>query len=143
MPRSYASAVIDAPADEVWAYVRDSGNLAQWRPGITTCAIEDDGPADRVGSVRRLIGVGSTFRERLTLLDDEARCCAYDILECPLPVRDCRATIRVAPVTDTGQAFVEWQAEFTADAADERAMTATFDRAVLGPGLDLLRRRFR
>lgn len=143
MPRSYASAVINASADEVWAYLRDGGNLAEWRPGIATCAIEDGGPADRVGSVRRLIGVGdSVFRERLTLLDDAARRCSYDILDCPLPVRDCRATIRVAPVTDTGQAFVEWQAEFAADADDERAMTATFDRAVLGSGLDLLRRRF-
>lgn len=143
MPQSYASAVINASAEEVWAYVRDPGNLTQWRPGIETCAIEDGGPPNRVGAVRRLIGVGdSVFRERLTRLDDAARCCSFDIIDCPLPVRDCRTTIRVVPVTDTGQAFVEWRAEFTADAADERAMTATFDRAVLGSALDLLRRRF-
>ncbi|REF00170.1 SRPBCC family protein [Thermomonospora umbrina] len=143
MPRSYASVVINASAEEVWTFLRDFGNLADWRVGIATCAIEDGGPPDRVGCVRRLIGIGDlVFRERLTGLDDAARSCSYEILESPLPVRDCRATIRVAPVTDTGQAFVEWQAEFAADPADEHAMTATFDSAVLGSGLDRLRRRF-
>ncbi|HEX2316984.1 MAG TPA: SRPBCC family protein [Thermomonospora sp.] len=143
MPRSYASAVINASAEEVWRYLRDFGNLAEWRVGIATCAIEDGGPPDRVGCVRRLIGIGDlVFRERLTALDDTARCCSYEILESPLPVRDCHARIRVAPVTDTGQAFVEWEAEFAADPDDEHAMTATFDSAVLGSGLDRLRRRF-
>ncbi|MEW2359417.1 SRPBCC family protein [Spirillospora sp. NPDC029432] len=143
MPRSYASAVLNAPADDVWSYLRDFGNLADWMPGVETGVIEDGGPADRVGCVRRLIGPGPRpFRERLTSLDDAERSYAYEILECPLPVRSARARIRVAPVTGTGQAFVEWQAEFSADAGDEEAMEKTLTHAIYATGLDALRRRF-
>lgn len=143
MPISYASAVLNATADEVWAYVRDFGNLAEWVPGISTSAIEDGGPPDRVGCVRRLIGPGDTvFRERLTGLDDFGRTLSYEFVQSPLPVRAFHATLRVAPVTDTGQAFVEWRAGFDADAADEEAMTKTFNRGVFGSGLETLRKRF-
>ncbi|MGH3390472.1 MAG: SRPBCC family protein, partial [Actinomadura sp.] len=40
MGTSYASAVINASADEVWAIVRDYGNLAEWAPSIESCEIE-------------------------------------------------------------------------------------------------------
>ncbi|WP_019633371.1 SRPBCC family protein [Actinomadura atramentaria] len=141
MPTPYASAVLNATADEVWAYVRDFGN-AEWLPGLDTGVIEDGGPADRVGCVRRLIGPGSVFRERLTALDDAARSLSYEILECPLPIRAGRARLRVAPVTGTGQAFVEWQGVITADPADEEAMEKTFAGGLYGGGLESLARRF-
>ncbi|GAA2403201.1 SRPBCC family protein [Actinomadura vinacea] len=143
MPQPYASAVLNASADDVWAYLRDFGNLAEWMPGVQTGMIEDGGPADRIGCVRRLIGPGdSVFRERLSTLDDAGRGYAYEILECPLPVRDARGRIRVAPVTETGQAFVEWSGEFTADAADREAMEKTFAKGIYATGLGALRKRF-
>ncbi|MFC6885606.1 MULTISPECIES: SRPBCC family protein [Actinomadura] len=143
MPRSYASAVLNASAEEVWSYVRDFGNLAEWMPGVETGLIEDGGPSDRVGCVRRLIGPGdSVFRERLSGMDDADRSYWYEILECPLPIRGARGRLRVAPVTDTGQAFVEWWGDFSADAADERAMGKTLARGIYAPGLDALRKRF-
>ncbi|MQY09108.1 SRPBCC family protein [Actinomadura macrotermitis] len=143
MPRSYASTVLNATAGEVWSYLRDFGNLAEWMPGVQTGMIEDGGPADRVGCVRRLIGPGdSVFRERLTDLDDDALSYSYVILECPLPVRGGYGRLRVSPVTDTGQAFVEWSGGFSADAGDEEAMRATFARGIYGAGLESLRKRF-
>jgi hypothetical protein len=143
MPTSYASAVLNAPADEVWSYLRDFGNLWEWMPGVETGVIEDGGPADRVGCVRRLIGPGdSVFRERLSSLDDDARTYTYDVLECPLPVREARSRIRVAPVTDTGQSFVEWSGEFSADPADREAMEKTFATGIYATGIGALRKRF-
>jgi hypothetical protein len=143
MPRSYASAVFASSADEVWSYLRDFGNLADWMPGVQTGVIEDGGPGDRVGCVRRLIGPGETvFRERLTALDDPGRGYRYEILECPLPVRDCRGELRVAPVTATGHAFVEWWADFSADAADEEAMAKTLAQGIYATGLGALAKRF-
>ncbi|MDL4776440.1 MULTISPECIES: SRPBCC family protein [Thermomonosporaceae] len=143
MPRSYASTVLDASAEEVWAYLRDFGNLAEWAPGVQTGLIEDGGPSDRVGCVRRIIGPGdSVFRERLSGMDDADRSYAYEILECPLPVRGAHGRLRVAPVTATGQAFVEWSAEFSADAGDEEAMGKTFTRGIYATGLEALRKRF-
>ncbi|MFC5187570.1 SRPBCC family protein [Actinomadura harenae] len=142
-PPAYASAVLPASADRVWAYLRDFGNLAEWMPGVDTGVIEDGGPSDRVGCVRRIIGPGDTvFRERLTSLDDAARTYRYEILECPLPVRRCRATLRVVPVTMTGESFVEWSADFSANADDEEAMAKTLTLGIYATGLTALVRRF-
>jgi hypothetical protein len=139
MDKPYASTVIKADANEVWAYLRDFGNVEEWLPGITTCEIEDGGTL-APGAVRRIEGAGGVFRERLLSLDDAERSLTYEILECPLPVRDYRATCRVAPVTDTGEAFVEWYASFEAD--DPGRVAKIFARGVFAPGLDSLRKRF-
>ncbi|GAA4155674.1 SRPBCC family protein [Actinomadura keratinilytica] len=141
--KSYASTVLSAPADEVWRFLRDFGNLADWMPGVATCAIEDGGPADRVGCVRRVIGPGDTvFREQLSGMDDDDRFYRYRMLESPLPIRDYVARIRVAPVTGGGGSFVEWQGEFSADAADEEAMRKTITDAIYNPALEALGKRF-
>ncbi|MEV5830139.1 SRPBCC family protein [Spirillospora sp. NPDC052242] len=157
MPRSYASAVLNATADDVWSYLRDFGNVAEWMPGVETGVIEDGGPADRIGCVRRLIGPGdSVFRERLTALDDAGRAYRYEILECPLPVRDVRGRLRVSPLAEPvaepvagsaaapgpGRAFVEWSADFSADAGDELAMGRTLELGIYATGLEALARRF-
>ncbi|MFJ2032147.1 SRPBCC family protein [Streptosporangium sp. NPDC087985] len=136
---AYASTVLDAPADEVWGYLRDFGNLAEWLPGITLCEIEQ-GDGYGSGTVRRIEGAGGLFRERLLTLDDDSRSATYEIFESPLPVRDYRAVYRVSPVTDSGQAFVEWSATFEAD--DEAQMTKIFVRGVFEPGLASLHKRF-
>ncbi|GAA4228457.1 SRPBCC family protein [Streptosporangium album] len=136
---AYASTVLNASADEVWDYLRDFGNLAEWLPGITLCEIEE-GDDSQPGTVRRLEGTGGTFRERLLTLDDGSRSASYEIIESPLPVRDYRAVHRVSPVTDSGRAFVEWSATFEAD--DEEEMTKIFTRGVFEPGLASLHKCF-
>lgn len=143
MPVSYVSTVLNATADEVWAFLRHFGNLADWMPALETGMIEDGGPGDRVGCVRRLIGPGdSVWRERLAGMDDADRAYWYEILESPLPVRRGHGHVRVLPVTDTGQAFVERWCDFSADAADEEAMSKTFTRGIYRPGLEALKKRF-
>ncbi|MBG0832082.1 SRPBCC family protein [Planomonospora sp. ID67723] len=136
---AYASTVIDASADEVWNYLREFGNLAEWLPGITSCEIEEGTPSEP-GAVRRVEGAGGLFRERLLTLDDASRSATYEILECPLPVRNYRGVYRVAPVTDSGRAFVEWSAVFDSD--DEPKMTKILTRGVFEPGLASLHKRF-
>lgn len=141
MPKPYASAVLPASADDVWGYLRDFGNLAEWHPTLESGSIEEgDGG---VGSVRRAEGPGGAiFRERLLALDDAERTCTYEFVESPFPVRSYRATVRVAPVTDSGQAFVEWWAWFDCDATDEESMMKIFTRAVFGAGLTALQSHF-
>jgi len=54
MIRVTTSSVIDAPADAVWAAIRDFNALPDWQPGIVKSTIEDGGSADRIGCVRAL-----------------------------------------------------------------------------------------
>lgn len=143
MPRPYASAVINAPADEVWSFVRDFDNLNEWLPAVESSAIEGGQRADAVGCVRRLgLHGGGVARERLLILDDVDHTYTYEFLESPFPVRSYRSTIRVAPVTEGGQTFVEWWAWYDADAKDEEEMTKTFAVGVYATGLSELRKRF-
>jgi hypothetical protein len=144
MPKPYASTIINVPADTVWSYIRDYANLDEWLPSIETCEMEDAARPDQVGAVRRLTASGgeAVFRERLVSFDDEGRSYAYEFLESPLPVHTCRATIRVAPVTDNGQAFVEWWGDFTADAEQVEPMTKFLTKNVYGAGLAALRDHF-
>jgi polyketide cyclase/dehydrase/lipid transport protein len=142
MGTSYASAVINASADEVWAIVRDFGELAEWAPSIESCEIEGGGDGTLVGAVRRLSTAGGVFRERLVALSDADRSLSYEFVESPLPVRKVLATMRVAPVTATGGAFVEWSSEFDADAKDEEMVTKIFTKAVYAAGLDALGKHF-
>ncbi|MEU8171367.1 SRPBCC family protein [Microbispora hainanensis] len=135
----YASTVINADAGDVWAFLREFGNLHEWLPGVAACEIED-GALLAPGAVRRAEGAGGVFRERLLTLDDEARTLTYTTVESPLPMRDYHATCRVAPVTDSGQAFVEWYATFEADDPEKIAKILT--RGVFAPGLESLRKRF-
>ncbi|GIH95573.1 SRPBCC family protein [Planobispora siamensis] len=135
----YASTVINAPADKVWDYLRDFGNLTEWLPGVTSCEIEGGG-ASEPGAIRRAESAGGLFRERLLTLDDTSRSASYEILESPLPVRDYRATYRVAPVTDSGHSFVEWSASFESE--DEAKVSKILTRGVFEPGLASLRKRF-
>jgi hypothetical protein len=138
--KTYASTVVTGDAATVWAFLRDFGNLAEWLPGVSACAIEDGAPPIP-GAVRRVEGPGGVFRERLLALDDGERSLTYEIVESPLPVRDYRATCRVAPVTSDGEAFVEWYAVY--ESGEPEKVAAILTRGVFGPGLDALRERFR
>jgi polyketide cyclase/dehydrase/lipid transport protein len=147
MPKPYASTVLPASADRAWSYLRDFANIAEWHPGIVSGEMEDGVPGDRVGGVRRLAGPGGElFRERLVALDDDERFYSYDLFEAPFPVRFYRATLHVAPVTDSGQAFAEWYAWYDSEAgvgAEEDArLMRTFARGVFATGLAALCERF-
>ena len=142
MPRPYASAVIPASADDVWALVRDFDGLPGWHPAISASSL-DSGSSAEVGAIRRLtLGDGGVVVERLVTLDDTDRRYTYEILESPFPVRRYVSTIRIAPVTDTGHAFAEWWSEYDADGSDEAGLTDTFAGGVYGSGLAALQERF-
>ena len=51
MSQVHTSTIVGAPADEVWALLRDFGAIGDWHPALPPCRIED-GPADRVGCTR-------------------------------------------------------------------------------------------
>jgi len=102
MARAYYSTVLDHPADEVWQVIRPFDHYA-WAGVEGETIIEDGKAGDQVGAVRRV-----TLPDRVIRQFCE-----------PAPVRNYVATIHVAPVVSSRQAFVEWQASFDC-AEDER-----------------------
>ena len=144
MPETLASAVIPAPADAVWAVVRDFDGLPTWHPAIATSALRDGDAPDRPGAVRTLglADGGDPVVELLAALDDRERTLVYEILSSPFPVRLYRSTIRVIPLTTTGESVVEWRLVFDCDAADADHLTELFGSGVFATGLEGLSAHF-
>ena len=107
------------PADRVWASVRDFNGLPNWHPAIAESRIENGEPSDKIGCVRDFrLQNGDRMREKLLGLSDYDMFCTYSILESPMPLTNYVATLRLTPITDGDQTFIEWTAEF--DCAPER-----------------------
>jgi hypothetical protein len=143
MPRPYASGVVPASAAEVWSAMRDFNGLPGWHPTIEGSELTAGGSGAEVGALRRLtLADGGVVVERLLVLDDADRSCTYEIVESPFAVRRYVSTFRVAPVTDSGQAFVEWWSEYDADGPDEEGLSQLFAGGVYGAGIKALQERF-
>ncbi|MCA9121819.1 MAG: SRPBCC family protein [Planctomycetaceae bacterium] len=121
MQQVYVSAIIDAPLETVWKVLRDFNALPAWHPLVAASLIEENLPADAIGCIRnfQLNGSGETIREQLLALSDIEHFCTYSILEAPLHVSDYVATVRLRPITTTGQTFGEWQSKFNTPLGEE------------------------
>lgn len=85
---------------------------------------------------------GATIVETLVGLDDHRMSLTYDIVESPYPVRYYRATMRVFPVTSTGEAFVAWSVVFDCDPSDAEGLVVSFRDQIFAGGLRGLANRF-
>lgn len=143
MPSVYVSSVIGAPADRLWAVVRDFNALPDWHPAIAESRIEGAAPADQVGCVRAFrLKDGGAIRERLLALSDYDYSCSYSILESPMGVDNYVATLKLTPITDGERTFVEWSAEFDCPADREVDLVTGIGRDVFQRGFDALKDRF-
>jgi hypothetical protein len=112
MANAYYSTVLDASVDQVWTTVRDF-SAYEWAGSTYNAVIEDGGRGDAVGAVRRIGDDDRPMRQRLVELSDVDRSFSYDVLPgSPIEVDNYRACLRVRPVVETGQTFVEWSATF-------------------------------
>src|SRR5258708_5398499 len=99
MVKVYTSSVINAPAERVWAQIRDFNAMPQWHPAIAESRIEGNEPSDKVGCVRDFsLKNGGRVRERLLALSDFDYSYTYSILESPLGVTDYIATLQLTPI---------------------------------------------
>lgn len=119
-------AVIDAPADKVWAILRPFQNMTVWHPAVSRSDREGAAPGTP-GEIRALTikGAPGILRERLESLSDETRTVTYSIVEGPMPVANYLGTLSVHADTLTGRSFVEWRARCDVVDAGEAETTAT------------------
>jgi len=143
MARVFVSSVIGAPADKVWARIRDFNGLPSWHPAVRESQIEGGEPADKVGCVRDFyLQNGDRLREQLLGLSDYDMFCTYSILESPMPLENYIATLRLTPVTDGERTFVEWSAEFDCTVEHEADLVSGIGGDVFQGGFDALKQMF-
>ena len=143
MAQVYTSSVINAPAERVWAVIRNFNGLPDWHPAIAESRIEGGGPADQVGCVRAFrLRDGGFIRERLLALSDFDYSCSYSILESPMGVENYVATLKLTPVTDGARCFAEWSAEFDCAPEREAELVALVGNDVFQGGFSALKERF-
>ncbi|MGI9384036.1 MAG: SRPBCC family protein [Methyloligellaceae bacterium] len=143
MARVFVSSVIGAPADKVWARIRDFNGLPGWHPAVRESQIEGGEPADKVGCVRDFyLQNGDRLREQLLGLSDYDMFCTYSILESPMPLENYVATLRLTPVTDGERTFAEWSAEFDCTPDHETDLVSGIGGDVFQGGFDSLKRHF-
>jgi hypothetical protein len=119
MAKAHASIRIDASPDLVWQFI---GGLDSLADGAHDLPPEE--PGTGYTAERSLYeAVGDLVVKRLEFFDDSARTYTYSILEAPLPVTTCRATVCVSAIDNGRAAQVDWVAEFTpAGVSDEEAI---------------------
>jgi len=140
MVKVYQSSVIDAPAERVWALLRDFNGLPRWHPAIAESRIEQGHPADKVGCIRNfLLKDGGRIREQLLALSDFDYAQTYSILESPMGVESYVATLRLLPITDGNRTYIEWTAEFDCPAERERELAELVGEGVFQGGFQALK----
>jgi hypothetical protein len=145
MAQAYASTIIEAPVEAVWATTRDFGALASWHPAITHSFIEDGADPDAVGCIRSLqLKDGGSARERLLMLDDSRYRFSYSFFETPaFPVENYVSTFELIPVTNDDVTFVQWSATFDERPDDGGVYRDIISKAVFAAGLASLAERLK
>ena len=142
MVKVYSSSVIEAPADRVWAVIRDFNGLPKWHPLIRDSRIEGDAPSDRVGCIRNFnLKDGGNIREQLLALSDYEYSVTYSILASPMGVHNYVATLKLTPVTDGERTFAEWTAEFECEFGREQSLADLVGQGVFQAAFDNLKRQ--
>lgn len=143
MAEVYTSSIINAPAERVWARIRDFNALPAWHPLIAESRIEGGAPSDQVGCVRDFrLRDGGRIREKLLGLSDYEFSFSYSILESPMGVENYIASLKLTPVTDGNRTFAEWSADFECAAEAEAQLIADIGGDVFQGGFDALKKHF-
>ncbi len=141
MARAYASTILDAPIETVWATIRDFNGLPSWHPAIARSEIEDGLDPDVVGCVRRFwLQDGTMVRERLLSLSDRDCRFTYNFETPAFPVANYVARVQLMPVTDSDRTFAEWEAHFDEAPEDAGKYVDIVSNAVFQGGWDALKR---
>jgi Polyketide cyclase / dehydrase and lipid transport len=115
MIKAYSSTIISAPVEKVWKQASDFNGLPNWHPAACDSQIEDGFANGAVGCVRNfaLVDGSGRIRETLLSISNPDQTLSYDMLPGgPLPFVDYIARMKFTPITDRGETFAEWWAEF-------------------------------
>lgn len=140
MPKIHVSAEVPAPIESVWEYVRDFNSLPKWFPGVIDSHIEAGTPANQAGCVRNFgLEGGARIREQLIELSDSKHLCHYKMIECPLPIQNYVATVRLS--SNGNGTLCELSSQFDAPPAQEQEMVGMLTSTYQG-AFELVKKHF-
>lgn len=115
----FASSVIKAGIDAVWARMRDFAGMDGWHPDLRNMHMLDGARSDKVSGTREFALGAGELHEQLTFMSDAERAFRYRILKSPNPWLNYHAGARLYPVTATGTTFAVWTADWVASPNDD------------------------
>lgn len=130
----YNSIIVNASADDVWSKLRDFNDMS-WAAGIIESTESINGrDGTEVGASRRLNGA---INETLVAFDEDAKSFSYSIDDGPDvlskdQVSGYLGSVRVSPVTASGQSFVEWEARWQSANGDVKSFCDPLYVGMLG-----------
>ncbi len=137
------SAVIDAPAADVWHLLRDFNGHDKWHPAVASSRMEAGEPGDLVGGIRAFrLQDGGYLREQLLSLSDRDMAISYCLLEAPMPLNDYVAHLRLRPVTDGNRCLITWESRFEPPPAQAQPLTQLVAAAIYEAGIAALQAHF-
>ena len=142
----YSSTIISAPIEDVWATVRNFGDMS-WHPSFdesSANAMRDGNDPAKIGSIRELTTLdGAKFVETLLELSDHSHKLVYLIPEMPIPAKNLVGTMRLTKITDGNQTFFEWfdEAE-VANQEDNDLVMNVIQSAIYDPAFKALKEKF-
>lgn len=144
MPTLSVTTVIDRPATDVWAVIRDFRDPSAWYPMPLADGTEEAG-------IRRIVAPGGArLRERLVEHDDAGCRYTYEVLDlerqpCGLQLKGpCLATLRVESIIGDTMARVVWSVRYDCTDDGEKAardQVRKLERDMFRPALRELRRK--
>ncbi|KAL9656221.1 hypothetical protein ABK040_007837 [Willaertia magna] len=140
--RFYESGVVSGSLDEVWKIVGSFNNLPAWHSEIKGSIIEDNQSDNKIGCIRNLTLTqgGESVREKLLAFDELNHSYTYTILS-GLPFENYISTLRLLPITESNQTFVDWKTEFYCIPEEKEQCTA-IAKGVYTSGIASLKKVF-
>jgi hypothetical protein len=120
MGKTYQTAVINAPADQVWSKIKNFHDFS-WASGVVEkCEAVGDKPGDQIGA-RRILN--DAFHETLVEFSELNKSFKYSIDDGPAPVskndvKDYIGAVRLIPITDNDTCLIEWSSNWEAPKDD-------------------------
>lgn len=136
----FGSVEINAPADKVWAMIRNFDGLNTWHPAFSADVLKS-GTNNEVGAVRTLtLAGGPSFDEELLAFSDTSRTLRYRIVgAAPLPLSGYVSWISVYPY-NKGTSTVAWSGRFVPDNPADGAELGKALNGLYKAGLDNLKK---
>lgn len=138
----WTSRVIRAPADQVWARMRDFAGMGAWHDEIGKMHMLKKARPDKVSGVRDFQFGGGHLNEELLHLCDLTRSFSYRITKCEIPWMNYVSGPRLWPVTAGNTTFGVWTGDWVASPHDDLVLIPGTEDNVYQRAFATLERKF-